>query len=89
MTMFNPDTPDLDKKLQEIECKEIESVMKEHGYSDEEIKSAIRNTHLHNAIDRLEDIMCENDEIFQILLEDGWKREEIEEAFKYRNSKRS
>lgn len=89
MTMFNPDTPDLDKKLQEIEDKEIESVMKEHGYSDEEIKSSIRNTHLHNEINRLEDVMCENDEILQILFEDGWKMEEIEEYFKHRNSKRN
>lgn len=81
MTIFDPDTPDLDKKLQEIEDQEIESVMKGHGYSDEEIKSAIRNTHLHNEINRLEDIMCEKDEILQILSEDGWKTEEIEEAF--------
>ena len=84
MTIFNLDTSDLDKKLQEIEDKEIESVMKEQGYSDEEIKSAIRNTHLHNEINRLEDIMCENDEILQILLEDGWKRKEIEEALEQR-----
>ncbi len=89
MTMFNPDTPDLDKKLQEIESKEIESAMKEHGYSDEEIKTAIRNMHLHSEINRLEDIMCENDEMLQILLEDGWKMEEIEEAFKHRNSKKN
>ena len=48
MTMFSPNIPDIDKEIQELEDKEIKSFMKEKGYSDEEIESAIRNTHLHN-----------------------------------------
>lgn len=86
MTMFDPDTPDIDKKLQEIGDEDLSDFMKEQGYSDREIEIAIRNTHLYDAINRLEDIFFESnerEEIINILLEDGWEREEIEEALRY------
>lgn len=86
MTMFNPDTPDIDKKLQEIGDEDLSDFMKEQGYSDREIEIAIGNTHLYDAINRLEDIFFESnerEEIINILLEDGWEREEIEEALRY------
>ena len=54
--------------------------MKDQGYSDSEIKVAIRNTHLRDEISQLENILCEQEEIFDILLEKGWGREEIKEA---------
>ena len=86
MTMFNPDTPDIDKKLQEIGDEDLSDFMKEQGYSDREIEIAIGNTHIYDAINRLEDIFFESnerEEIINILLEDGWEREEIEEALRY------
>lgn len=85
MTLFDPDTQDIDKKLQEIEDEEIRDILRERGYSNEEIKVSIRNTHLHDAINRLVDIFFEPDEreeIINILLEDSWSREEIENAMK-------
>ncbi len=90
MTMFSPNIPDIDKEIQELEDKEIKSFMKEKGYSDEEIESAIRNTHLHNAIDRLEYIFSEpneREEMINILLVDGWEREEILRAFEQKNNR--
>lgn len=90
MTMFSPDIQDIDKKLQKLEDEEIKSFMKKKGYSDEEIELAIRNTHLHDAIDRLEDIFFEpneREEMINILLVDGWEREEIMRAFEQRNSR--
>lgn len=89
MMIFHPDTPNLDRKLQEIEDGDLRNFLKEKGYSDEKIEIAVRNNHLQDAITRLEDILCEPDEIIESLLKDGWKSEEIEEAFKHRNSKRS
>ena len=86
MTIFNPDTPNIDRRLQDVENKEVRSVLGEKGYSDAEINYAIRNMHLNNAINRLEDILCERKEIFEILLDDGWEKEEIEEAFKHRSN---
>lgn len=56
--------------------------MKKQGYSEEQIKSAIKNTHLLDAINRLKEILCEPEEIVSILQEDGWKKEEIETAIK-------
>lgn len=82
MTIFDPDTPEIDKKLQESEDEEIKSVMKEKGYSDEEIEFAIGRTHLRERIRHLEEILCEPEEILGTLLKEGWKREEIEEAMK-------
>lgn len=82
MTIFDPDTPDIDKKIQEIEDEEINGVMKERGYSDEEIEAVIRRTHLLEEIRNLEEILCEPEEILAILSEKGWKGEEIEEAMK-------
>lgn len=90
MTMFSPDTPDIEKKLQEFEDDEIENVMKEQGCSIEEIRAAMRNTHLHDAINRLELIFFEpneREEMINILLGDGWEREEIMQAFEQRNSR--
>ena len=46
MTMFDPDTPDIDKKLQEIEDEEMKDVFRRLGDSDEEIEFAVRRTHL-------------------------------------------
>lgn len=82
MTMFNPDTPDIDKKLQEIEDEEIKGAMRKLEYSDEEIEFAIRRTHLLEKIRNLEDSLFEKEEILDILLEEGWKRKEIEEEIK-------
>ena len=50
--------------------------------TEEQIKSAIRNTHLLDAINRLKEILCEPEEIVSILQKDGWKKEEIETAIK-------
>ena len=36
------------------------------------------------AINRLEDILCEPDEMMKILLENGWRRKEIEEVLEQR-----
>lgn len=80
MTMFSPATPDMDKKIQEIEDEGLRDFMKEQGYSDGEIKVAIRSTHLHDEISRLENILCEPEEILDILLEKGWGAEEIKRA---------
>lgn len=90
MTMFSLDTPDIDNKLQELEDEEIKRSMKEKGYSDEEIEFVIRNTHLHDAINRLEDIFFEvneREEIINILLGDGWEREEIMRVFEQKRRK--
>ena len=46
MTMFDVDTVNVEKKLQEIEDNDLYNFMKKQGYSEEQIKSAIRNTHL-------------------------------------------
>ena len=75
MTMFDVDTVNVEKKLQEIEDNDLYNFMKKQGYSEEQIKSAIRNTHLLDAINRLK-------EIVSILQKDGWKKEEIETAIK-------
>ena len=75
MTMFDVDTVNVEKKLQEIEDNDLYNFMKKQGYSEEQIKSAIRNTHLLDAINRLK-------EILSILQKDGWKKEEIETAIK-------
>lgn len=82
MTLFDPDTPDIDKKLQEIEDEEMKHVLKDMGSSDEEIEFAIRRMHLLEKIRNLEDILCEPEEILDILSEEGWSREEIEDAMK-------
>lgn len=84
MTMIASDAHDIDKKLQELEDEEIRSIMKERGYSEDDIKKAINNTRLHVAINRLEDILCEPDEMMKILLENGWRRKEIEEVLEQR-----
>ena len=63
MTMFDMSTPDVDKKLQEIEDEDMRSVMVEQGYSEEQIKIAIRNTHLLDEINSLKEILCEPEEI--------------------------
>ena len=81
MTMFSTATPDIDKKIQEIEDEDLRNCMEGQGYSDGEIVVAIRNMHLLDEIRRLEDILCEPVEILNILLEKGWKKEEIENAF--------
>ncbi len=81
MTMFSTATPDIDKKIQEIEDEDLRNCMEGQGYSDGEIEVAIRNMHLLDEIRRLEDILCEPEEILNILLEKGWKKEEIENAF--------
>ena len=75
MTMFDVDTVNVEKKLQEIEDNDLYNFMKKQGYSEEQIKSAIRNTHLLDAINRLKEILCD-------LQKDGWKKEEIETAIK-------
>ena len=82
MTMFDVDTVNVEKKLQEIEDNDLYNLMKKQGYSEEQIKSAIKNTHLLDAINRLKEILCEPEEIVSILQEDGWKKEEIETAIK-------
>ena len=82
MTMFDVDTVNVEKKLQEIEDNDLYNFMKNQGYSEEQIKSAIRNTHLLDAINRLKEILCEPEEIVSILQKDGWKKEEIETAIK-------
>ena len=79
MTMFEADTANIEKKLQEIEDNDLYSFMKKQGYSEEQIKIAIRNTHLLDAINCLKDILCEPEEIVYILQEKCWKNEEIEE----------
>ena len=78
MTMFDMSTPDVDKKLQEIEDEDMRSVMVEQGYSEEQIKIAIRNTHLLDEINSLKEILCEPEEIVSTLQEKGWEKEEIE-----------
>lgn len=82
MTMFDVDTVNVEKKLQEIEDNDLYNFMKKQGYSEKQIKSAIRNTHLLDAINRLKEILCEPEEIVSILQKDGWKKEEIETAIK-------
>ena len=82
MTMFDVDTVNVEKKLQEIQDNDLYNFMKKQGYSEEQIKSAIRNTHLLDAINRLKEILCEPEEIVSILQKDGWKKEEIETAIK-------
>lgn len=82
MTMFDPDTPDIDKKLQEIEDEEMKDVFRRLGDSDEEIEFAVRRTHLRERIWKLEEILCEPEDILDILSEEGWKREEIEDEMK-------
>lgn len=62
--------------FQELEDEKIKRSMKEKGYSDEEIEFDIRNTHLHDAINRLEDIFFEVNE-----------REEIMRAFEQKRRK--
>ena len=52
------------------------------GDSDEEIEFAVRRTHLRERIWKLEEILCEPEEILDILSEEGWKREEIEDEMK-------
>lgn len=84
MTMFSPNTSDIDKKLQEVEDEDLRDYMKLQDYSDKEIKISIRNTHLHDAINRLEDILCEPKEVIDVLIEDGWDKAEIEYALKHR-----
>lgn len=49
MTMFDVDTVNVEKKLQEIEDNDLYNFMKKQGYSEEQIKSAIKNTHLLDA----------------------------------------
>ena len=66
MTMFDVDTVNVEKKLQEIEDNDLYNFMKKQGYSEEQIKSAIRNTHLLDAINRLKEILCEPEEIVSI-----------------------
>lgn len=82
MTMFSPDTPDINEKLREIEDDEIRDAMNEQGYSFKEIETAVRHAHLIEKIRSLEEILCERVEIIAILSEEGWKREEIEAAMK-------
>lgn len=82
MTMFEADTANIEKKLQEIEDNDLYSFMKKQGYSEEQIKIAIRNTHLLDAINCLKEILCEPEEIVSILQEKGWKKEEIEAVIK-------
>ena len=82
MTMFEADTANIEKKLQEIEVIDLYSFMKQLGYSEEQIKIAIRNTHLLDAINCLKEILCEPEEIVSILQEKGWKKEEIEAVIK-------
>lgn len=55
---------------------------KKYSYKAYTGKSAIRNTHLLDAINRLKEILCEPEEIVSILQKDGWKKEEIETAIK-------
>ena len=81
MTMFSTASPDIDKKIQEIEDEDLRNCMEGQGCSDAEIEVAIRNMHLLDEIRRLEDVLCEPEEILNILLEKGWKKEEIEKAF--------
>lgn len=88
MTMFDPNTPDVDKKLQEIEDEDLRDFMKGRGYSAKEIEIAIRNTHLNDIMNRLEEALYQTDEIIDILLEDGLEREEIKETLKRRNNKK-
>lgn len=80
MTMFDMNTTDVDKKLQEIEDEDMRSTMAEQGYSEEQIEIAIRNTHLLDEINHLKEILCEPKEIVSILQENGWEKEEIEVA---------
>ncbi len=82
MTLFNPDMPDIDKKLQKIEDEEIMDVLREQGYSDNEVEFVVRRTHLLESIRKLEDILCEPKEILDILSKEGWSIEEIEDAMK-------
>ena len=84
--IFHPDTPNLDKKLQEIEDNELRDIMKKQDYSEKEIEATIRKVHLRAAITRLEDILCAPDEIIEILSEEGWEKEEIERCLKNRNN---
>lgn len=88
MTIFNPNTSNMYKKLQEIEDEDIRSFMKLKGYSDKEINISIKNAHLHDEINRLEDILCEPEEVLDILVEDGWNKLEIENALMHRKDKR-
>ena len=82
MTLFNPDMPDIDKKLQKIEDEEIMGVLREQGYSGNEVEFVVRRTHLLESIRKLEDILCEPKEILDILSKEGWSIEEIEDAMK-------
>ena len=47
MTMFDVDTVNVEKKLQEIEDNDLYNFMKKQGYSEEQIKSAIRKYSLN------------------------------------------
>lgn len=71
MTIFDPNTLDIDKKLQKIEDEEIKSFMKKLGYSDEEIQLSTRKTHLLTVIGNLEEKLCTKEEIIDILVKDG------------------
>lgn len=82
MTLFNPDMPDIDKRLQKIEDEEILDILREQGYSDNEAEFVVRRTHLLESIRKLEDILCEPKEILDILAKEGWSIEEIEDAMK-------
>ena len=86
MTMLDVDTANVEKKLQEIEDNDQYNFMKKQGYSEEQMKIAIRNTHLFDAINRLKEILCEPEEIVSILQENGWKKEEIEAAIRNQTS---
>lgn len=52
----------------------MRSVMVEQGYSEEQIKIAIRNTHLLDEINSLKEILCEPEEIVSTLQERVGKR---------------
>lgn len=82
MTLILPDKQDIDKKLWEMEDEDTKNYLKEEGYSDMEVEITVRNSRLLEEIQKFEDLLCEQEEIIAMLIEDGWKREEIESAMK-------
>nr|WP_106788649.1 hypothetical protein [Massilistercora timonensis] len=77
MPIFLSATPDIDKKIQEIKDDELRIFMKDQGCSDGEIKVAIRNIHLRDEISQLENILCEQEEIFDKEYIQGAGREKV------------
>lgn len=80
--MFSAETPNLKEKLQKLEADDMREFGRNQGWTEEEIELCIHDTYLCGEIAHYRELLCEDEEILEVLLDRGFEQSEIEKMLK-------